>query len=248
MTTAQDIIQDALESMGVYAPGETITDSDAERALTVLNDMLDSWSNESLTCFATLEQSVALTVNKAVYTLGSGGDVSVRPIRIIEGVGAAYVQDSNNNNYPVDVVPRDKWNLIGNRGSTVTSNVPDMIFFDSQFPLANLNVFPTPNTGGYTLFWDSYLALSEFATLTTAVSLPPGYLIALKRNLAVEAWPYFKDDKSTPSPILLESASKAKGNVRRSNIRTVEAVMDPELVSRAAGTFNIYRDRGGASN
>lgn len=248
MTTARDVIQDALESIGVYAAGEVITDADAERALIVLNDMLDSWSNESLTCFAILEQSVALTVGKGTYTLGSGGDVAVRPIRIIEGVGAAYIQDSNNNNYPVDVVPRDKWNLIGNRGSTVTSNVPDMIFFDPQFPLANLNVFPFPNVGGYTMFWESYLQLTDFSTLTTAASLPPGYLLALKRNLAIEVWPYFKTDESTPSPVLIESASKAKGNIKRSNTRTNVAVMDPELVSRASGTYNIYRDRGGASN
>ena len=61
MTTAQDIITDSLNILGVYAAGETISDADLEQAFTRLNDMLDSWSNESLTCFAILELSSRVT-------------------------------------------------------------------------------------------------------------------------------------------------------------------------------------------
>ena len=52
MPTALDIIQDGLENNGIFASGEIIGDADAERSLTILNDMLDSWANESLICFA----------------------------------------------------------------------------------------------------------------------------------------------------------------------------------------------------
>src|SRR5690349_2150704 len=143
---ALDIISFALKRMGVYAPGETIADSDAEDCLVILNDMLDSWSNESLACFTILEQSVALVAGKASYTIGSGGDVSgTRPLRLIKTAGSAYIQDTTGQNYPVEVVERDLWNLIGNRSGIVTSQVPDTLFYDPQFPLGLLNFWPTPN-------------------------------------------------------------------------------------------------------
>ena len=243
MTTAQDIIQDALERIKVYAPGETISDADAERALTRLNDMLDSWSNESLACFANVEQSSALTIGKNSYTIGSGGDFNVtRPLDILVGPGAAYLQDSNGNNFDVNVVTQDRWNQIGNRGTTITSNIPDTLFYDPQYPLGTINIFPTPNLA-YMLFWDSRLQLTEFSTLTTTASLPPGYLKALKDNLAIEVWPYFKADGSSPSQDLIAAAMQSKGNIKRTNMKPVIATYDPAIVSRGSSTYNIYRDR-----
>ena len=59
MATAQDMINEALKLIAVYAPGETPTDADIEQGLTCLNDMLDSWSNESLATYAVLEQTEA---------------------------------------------------------------------------------------------------------------------------------------------------------------------------------------------
>ena len=237
MATAIDAITDALRKMQVYSPGEPISDADAEQMLTIANDMLDSWSSESLTCFAILEQSAPLQVNVSQYSIGPGGVFNMtRPIRLIDGPGAAYLMDTSSNRYPVAVVPQDKWNLIGNLA--VNSNIPDTLFYDPQFPLGIINVWPTPNTT-YTLYWDSYLQLTEFPNLSSTLSFPPGYKKAIQDCLSVEAWPYFFKE---PVPqILIELASKSKGNIKRANIRPVEAVYDPELVARG-GTWNIYTD------
>src|SRR5579863_8507426 len=102
--------------LGVYGTSDTLSSGDAQLGLTTLTDMLDSWSNESLTTFATLEQSFVLVPGQQSYTIGTGGQINLtRPIRILEGPGSAYVQDSNGNNYPMEVVPRDKWNQYTNR-------------------------------------------------------------------------------------------------------------------------------------
>lgn len=245
-TTAQDIINDAFLRMGVYAPGESIADSDSQRMLSILNDMLDQWSNENLACFAYSQQSGALTVNKAQYSIGTSGGADfaiTRPLKLQDGPGMAYIQDSNSNNYYVEVVPLDEWNLIGNRGSTTTSNVPNTLFYDPQFPLGLLNFWPTPNAGGYTAFWNSYLQLVDFAATSTAVSLPPGYKDALQKNLAVEAWGDFLSGE--PTGWRVKQAMDAKGNIKRTNIRPLRAVYDAEIVSRATGTYNIYTDSPG---
>lgn len=240
MTTALDMITDALFQLRVYAPGEPLTAADSALGLKALNDMLDSWSNETLSCYAILEQSLVMQPGIAAYTAGAGGDLAVRPLKIIDGPGAAYLQDTNQNNYPVNVVPRDVWNLIGTR--QVNSNVPDTLFYDPQFPRGIINVFPVPNIN-WTLFFDSYLQLNEFTTLFTEVSLPPGYVEAIQTNLAVKLKRYYKNAQLDPD--LLMAAREAKGNIKRTNIRENIAVYDGELIARAEGSYNIYTDRTG---
>lgn len=241
MTTALDMITDSLFQLRVYAPGEPLSAADAALGLKSLNDMLDSWSNETLSCYTILEQSIQMVVGQQQYTVGPGGNLNgTRPLKIIDGPGAAYIMDTNNNRYPVNVVPRDKWNEIGS--PKVNSNVPDTLFYDPKFPLGILNLFPVPNIG-WTLFFDSYLQLVEFAGLTTQISLPPGYVEAIQTNLAVKLKRYFKSAQMDPD--LLMAAREAKGNIKRTNLRENIAEYDGEIVARADGSYNIYTDRTG---
>jgi len=245
MTTALDIINDAYGLIGVYGIGGAIASQDAALGLRVLNDMLDSWSNESLTTFATLEQSFTLVPGVQSYTIGAGGTLNMtRPIRILEGPGTAYVQDSNGNNYPVEVVPRDKWNMYSNRSALIRSDFPTILYYDNQYPLGIINVAPFP-TIAYTMYFDSYLQLSDLSSLTTSISLPPGYAKALKTNLAGELHPYFAD--SQLSPVVIAQAFESKGNIKRSNMRDVTAVYDDAIVSRANVSYNPYTDSVGSS-
>lgn len=240
-TTALDIITDTLNWMNVYAPGEPISAADQAQSLTRLNDMIDSWSNESLTCYAILEQTGVLIPGKYQYTIGTSGGADfnmTRPIRLIKTYGSVYIVDTNGNRYNLEVVERDSWNMIGNI-INVNSNFPNTIFYDPQFPLGILNVFPVPNIG-YTMHWDSYLQLTEFPLQTTQVTLPPGYNKALKDNLALELWPYFKPAGSMPTALMVKTAYVSKGNVKRSNYRLNMALFDPEIVRTGSPVFNIY--------
>jgi hypothetical protein len=259
-TTAGSMIQDALEMIQVYAPGEPMIDPDAQRCLGVLNKMMDSWSNESLTCVSILEQAIPLQVNKQSYTIGtmygigslligtSGigqtPDINLtRPLRLLDGPGTAFILDTNGNRYGVDVVPRDKWNLIGS--PQADTNIPSVVFYDPQFPLGVINVFPVPNQP-YTLYVDSLLPLTDFPSLTASLNMPPGYEDAIVSNLAIRCKPYFPGQIS-PSDwnVILDLARVSKANVKRTNMRVNEAVFDPEIISRASYVYNIYTDRGG---
>lgn len=240
MTTALDLITDALEIDGIYAPGETISSADSARGLTVLNDMIDSWSNDSLAVYARTEISKVLTIGDSQYTVGSGGDINVtRPLRVLDGYGAAYVVDSNSNRYPLEVVQQDRWNLIANI-VTVNSDVPTTLFYDPQYPLGVINLYPVPSQA-YTLYFDALLQLTTLVSLTTSISLPPGYERAIKRNLALELWPYFKGiDKVPPQP-LVRAAALALGAIKRTNSKPVVAIYDPALLVYGGRAADIYR-------
>lgn len=237
--TARDIIQDALEMLGVYAAGEIMSDADAQRGLSCLNAMVDSWSNESLTCYANLEQSGTLVPGQQYYTIGPGAaDFNMqRPIAITVGPGAARITDTNGNQYDMEVIQQDRWNLIG--APYTTSDIPDTLFYNPQYPIGILGVFPVPIIG-YTMTWDSRLQISDFASLLTPMSLPPGYYMALTTNLAVFAKPYFASAQI--DPLVIAQAMNSKGNVKRSNMKEIIAGFDPEIVSRAQQTYNIYSD------
>lgn len=255
--TAGELVQDALEKLRVYAPGEEATPPDMMRGLRTLNQMMDSWSNESLFCYSILEQFGPLIVGKNSYLIGLGsGDLDVgfilggspigktpdwvmqRPIRIIGTPGSAYVRDGTGNKYQVDVVPLDSWNLINT--SQANSDIPDTLYYEPTYPYGTIRVYPTPNTA-WTLAWTSYLQLSSFANTSVALTLPPGYERAITFNLAVELKSYF--DGANLDPTVIKGAMEAKAAVKRSNIRPVTAVMDPELVSRGNTVYNIYTDR-----
>lgn len=242
MSTARQIVQDAFESIQVYSPGEICLDADLGRGFEILNDMLDSWSNESLTTFAVLEQSVVLIPGQYQYTIGVGAYIDAeRPLRILDGFGSAYILDPVGNRYPLDVIRQDRWNQIGNI-SSVQANIPLYLFYDPQFPWGILNFFPVPNIA-YTAFWDSYLQLARFPGLDVEANLPPGYSMAIKRNLGLELGLYYPDAVVTPQ--LLSSAQIAKANVKRTNFRPTIAQYDGEIVSKSKASYNIYRDTEG---
>lgn len=244
MTTAQDIIQESLESIGLYAPGETATFPDLSRGLKLLNNMLDEWSNNSLTTYAIIEQSLTYTPGQFQYTIGPDPTAYVngpRPLRVIATPGSCYTLDTSGNQYGMDVITIAEWNMRGSRNTN--SNFPDVLFYDPQFPLGILNFDPIPNIG-YQVFFDSYIQFSEFNSLTATLNLPPGYEIAIKRNLAIECIPFWGtaglDDRALQ--LLLKSAARTLASVKRTNVRLNKVVFDPEILSKAPGIYNIFND------
>ena len=246
MTDALDVITGAFQLLGLYDPGEPLTAADSSLGLTVANDMLDSWSNESLACYAILEQSFPLVPGQQSYTIGPGGQVNAtRPLRIIGSPGSCYVQDGNGNNSGLNLVTRAQWNMIGNRDpSVVTSNFPDTLFYDPQYPLGVLNFNPTPSSS-YTAFIDSYLQLVDLAVLTSTVSLPPGYVKALKSNLALELKAYYLDGKV--DDVLIALAQTSKAAIKRTNTRPNVATYDGAIIARTGVNYNIQTDRTGST-
>lgn len=234
--TALDLIHKAFVRTTAYAVGETLSDGDAEYGLDSMNAMLDMWSNESLSVFAWLNQSAPLINAQQSYTIGPGGNFNMaRPLSIGSRPGTAYVQDFDGNNYPIDVVQQDDWNLIPNR-LVVTSNYPDTLFYDPQFPLGIMNFYPVPNSA-YTVFWSSYLPLADLAELATPLVLPPGYVKAIRDNLALELWPEY--GSGDPPSLLVAQALASKAQIKRINTKQRVVRFDSELGNKSrTGTWN----------
>ena len=96
MATAGNIVDSAFKKCGVRLP----TSGERTSALTTLNDLLALWSAERLLVYFVVEEPFTLVVGTNVYTIGSAGTFNTgRPAKIT----AAYLRDSDNIDYPLDV-------------------------------------------------------------------------------------------------------------------------------------------------
>jgi len=75
MTTALDIITRSLKAIGAYSPGESLASADANDALEMLNDMLETWSNSTMMIPYITEIIWTLTNGTYKYTIGQGGTI-----------------------------------------------------------------------------------------------------------------------------------------------------------------------------
>lgn len=75
MTQPIDLINGALLDIGARAAGETAPPEDVNEAFTILNQMLDQWSNESMMLYAKQTIIHELTGGTYIYTVGPGGDI-----------------------------------------------------------------------------------------------------------------------------------------------------------------------------
>ncbi len=178
MTTALDIITQAMRKCGILSVNESPTAEEANDALAALNNMLESWSNDSLMCYARVWENFALTAGVGSYTIGPSQTFNtVRPIFI----AASYVRNVTTDT-PVKVVTDEIYNEQVMQKDT--QGIPEILNLDNGYPYGTIRLFQVPSTA-LTLFILSEKALSTF-TLNQTVSLPPGWKRALIYNLPEE--------------------------------------------------------------
>ncbi|MFQ5915721.1 MAG: hypothetical protein ACE5JS_21320, partial [Nitrospinota bacterium] len=179
MPTAQDIIESAFRALGVQSP----TTDQLDDALVTLNEMLDGWSAERLMVPFRTEENFALTKGTAVYTIGSGGAFNTdRPIKIEK----AYVRDSSNNDYAVEVtMDLDQYNRVTDKS---VEGRPERLYYAPEFPLGKIHLDPNPDAA-HTLHLFSWKRLTSFAALSTSLNMPGEYVKAMRLSLAVDLAP-----------------------------------------------------------
>lgn len=204
MTTALEIIEGAARLIGATRKGEALDADEAADGLVSLNDMLSSWSNHSLNVYARTLESLTLATSALSYTIGSGATLNTtRPVKIVSGAIRSGSID-----YDVEFVSETEFESIGLKS---TAGGPSYwATYDNGYPTGTLRFFPMP-TAGDVLRLLSEKPLTEFASLSTTVDLPPGTRRALRFNLALEMAPEFGKD---PSPVVVKGAMESLGTIR----------------------------------
>lgn len=225
MTTALGIIKSAMRKSGILVKSEDPAADESADALEMLNDLLSSWSNDSMIVYARTLESFPVSSGTASYTIGSGGTFNtVRPIKII----SAYVRSSGNTDYILDIETEENYDAVSYKAN---GSIPQFLIYSNAYPLATITLYPKP-ASDYTLFLRTEKQLSSF-TLNETVDLPPGWKRALIHNLAVELGPEYGQQVS---PEVFEIAKESKAEIRHAVM-----VAKPMIWDTGLGSFgNIY--------
>lgn len=229
MATANSIIERAMRLTGNLGVGESLDDSEAQDGLEALNTMLDSWATENLFVYAMSLDSITLIPGTAAYTVGpTGGTVSDRPI--VVDSSSYVVMDGIS--YPLVSLSLQEYNDLTLK--TLDTTIPEALWYNPTFPNGTVTLYPVPKQAMTLKLW-SQKVITSFASLTTDLSLPPGYKRAIELSLAEEFGPEFETEANRT---LMRKAASARKNIKRINFKPTSLYMPGSVLS--GGRFNIY--------
>lgn len=235
MATALDLIKGALKDIGILDPSEVPSASEAADGLTALNQMLGSWSNESLIAYDRAHEKFTLTAGQQSRTIGPTGDfVTARPLEI-EVAQIEYQNSSPLTEFPpLKILTREQWAGIAQKD--IQSDVSTMLFYEPTFPNGTIYLYPVPSVANK-LVLTTRKALTAISSLTTAISLPPGWDMAIQKNLALLLAPSYRRE---PSQLLLMQAQESKAAIENTNATLNPRLMQCDVGVVRTGRYNIY--------
>lgn len=236
MTTAGDIIQQAMKDAGVLGVGQTALAEDTADALSRLNMLIAQWRRKRWLVYHLVTYSVACAGQQS-FTIGPTGNINItyRPDRIESAFIRQTNVPTNQVDFPLVLLPaREDYNAITLK---TLAALPNYLFYDSGYPLGTLYPWPVPTANIYTLYVSIKAVLASFATLTQEIALPEEYHGALLYTLAVRLRSMYR----LPSdPGLLALQTDALNVLRKANAQIGRLSIPIEL--HQGGVYNPFSD------
>jgi hypothetical protein len=231
-TTVLDIIKSSLRSINVLGLNEAPDAQMASDSLQALNFMLSNWSNDGLNVYSQEQQTFNVSSGTSQYAIGSGATWDGnRPLKI----NAAYISEGTTDYY-LDEITEKEYNDISDKETT---GIPRLFYYNQTFPNGTVTLYPEPDSA-YTITLSNDVVFSDYSSTSATISMPPGYLYAIKYNLALELAAEFLELREM-NPWLIEQARKGLTAIKKTNKqKTPVKTYDPILIRRK--TFDI--DRG----
>lgn len=238
MPTARDILTRAAKSINYISRNQTLNPTDIADAFATLNEMLASWNREALMLYTTSRQTLSITASDGDYTWGSSGDITAIP-RADWLSGASYLIGTGTSQLeqPIHVIQTiEEWQCYTLKNQT--STYPDRVWYDPVYPLGLLYFRPIP-TGALTAILYAAARLTEISTLDTSISLPDGFLRAIRYNIALELTALFNVTLA-PTSVVPGLAVESKAWIKSSNMKPRPIVPDFGATGpNSGGQFNI---------
>lgn len=214
--TGNDLIASSMRLIGVLASGESPSGPESNDSLAILNQMLDSWNAERLAIFTISISEYTLTAGTQTYTLGgpvvnSVNLATTRPAKVEQMSIVSLNNPAQPLELPIDILDEDGWQAIPVK--LISSTLPTKCYIDGGFPLLGFNFWPYPSAQVKTRIY-SWTPLTAF-TLVADNLYPPGYLKAIRYNLAVDLAPEF--GRSVPLEVAAQ-AVLSKGVIQSMNL------------------------------
>lgn len=133
--TAQELINQALRTIGALASGESPSAEESNDALAALNQLIASWSAQALPIYQITRSAIALT-GAASYTLAT------RPVKI----KAAAISTTATMSLPLKIATPPEWAEYMDKAST--ADFGELLFYEDGYPLGRIHIAPIRASGG----------------------------------------------------------------------------------------------------
>lgn len=211
---ASDIIQGALEEIGVLAEGEKTSAGELSVALPRLQRWIDQVNARRELIYSISFQQFTLIANHGPHTIGPNGDFNI-PLRPVKIIGANFILNSTSSN-PIDspvirIMDADWWQR--NPTKSLQSSITTHLYYDPAPTLGNLNFWPICNVANPVRleFWNS---IAQPISSTSSLALPQGYWDATVLSLAKKLCDVFN---RPVSPNLHEEWNRAMRVIEANN-------------------------------
>lgn len=237
------LLYPALRKAGVtLGPQRTPSPAQFQDAVEELNRLLGSLNCDPLWIYGQDILSFPLVSGKKIYTIGIDptGNLPAAdfPVPVPKGITeAVYVSTiSNTLRYPLAILTPQVWSMI--RLQDVGNTIPEGIYFDRGYPIANIYFYGQPAGGNLELYvWH---LIPGVASVSDVVVIPPGYEDAIVLNLAVRLAPHFQ------LPVNPDVRSEAqKSLMRLESINAPQPIADTSALGCGHGhnRYNVYSDQ-----
>jgi hypothetical protein len=245
-TQVSEIIYAAYRNCGILkAPQRGYSNSEWQDGVEALNTLLDAWGIDPLKIYTVRFDDLTLVQGgQRAYTIGidpTGQQIAdypvPRPVRIHAANIIVQLSGGPALRVPMELLNVDGWSNI--RVQNVPTTIPIWLYCDyASSPFANLYFYPYPAGPGQLELY-SWQQFQKFVNPSDAVLLPPGYLRALKFNLAVELAAR-NPTRAILTPATAKIAEESLADIMRRNAPSPLMSCDPALTTFHRGTTWQY--------
>ncbi len=236
--TARQLLTRSAQLVGMIAQNETLDAATAEDSLVLLNSLLDSFTTQDLVLPATGRDVFSYTDNVNTYLIGPGSTWNTdRPSEISY---ASVLSNTASPAFEIPMVVISDQVYFGITIKDLTAPFPFQLYYNAtNLATGSIFVWPTPvDSANYSQVLYTPTQLTQFALLTTQVTMASGYYRMLYYNVGVEMGMAY----GMPArPEVEARAMSSLKDVKRLNLQMVDLSSDRALPG-LGGIYNVYGD------
>jgi len=236
--TYRQLIQDALEEIGVGNPGDDVQAADLQLGLRVLDRMLNAWAADEMTLAVTNRVAATVPSGTSTLTIGPGGTINTQRPVYIDVINYLIPASSPPVEVPMGAMTDQQYDALSIK--TLGSSLPTLYYYQTSITslLGSLFLWPTV-TQNVDIVLYLPASVAEPATLTTTVTVPPGYRDAMHYDLAYRLCGPFGRPIPDGLPQLRQNALMV---MKRPNQEPMILSVDQALVPSYGGAYNVLSD------
>ena len=234
--TALNLCEDAAREIGVFGEGNSLQPADANFLLGVFNRLLDNWNADRAAVYASAFQSFTLTPSLSPHTIGPTAATWTMAVRPVAITSAALILTGGDLDIYTPIAIRDNQWWAAQTVPDLETSIPTDLYYQPDFPLGKLYFWPVP-TVAYQVDLETRVLLAQ-VSLTTVLSLPPGYRDAMTLTVAEQACRAFG---RPVAPDLAASASMARARIKAVNDVTPNLVTQDSGMPGGRGSYLNWR-------